>query len=86
MCRLCERTGGFKPHAIHLFLCERCGHHKLLHGKRRTPMTKYEAALKIQKAWRIKAARKFHARFCKLAMYTPLPNDTQDTWTSEDES
>lgn len=35
---------------------------------------------------KIKAARKFHARFCKLAMYTPLPNDTQDTWSSEDES
>ena len=31
----------------------------MLHGIRRTPMTKYEAALKIQKAWRIKAARLF---------------------------
>eukprot|EP00945_MAST-04E_sp_MAST-4E-sp1_P001308 g1308.t1 len=66
MCRLCERRGGWKPNANRMFVCERCGHHKMLHGKRRSPMTRYEAALKIQKAWRIKSARLFMLKILSL--------------------
>ena len=66
LCSICTRRGGWKPGAVRPFYCERCGHHKILHGKRKVPMSRFEAAMKIQKMWRIKSARLFMLNILSL--------------------